>query len=199
MTTASDASPPKFELSPVNLIAGCLAAVTAAVLASFFGVAGTIIGTALGSIVGTAGTAIYTHSIRRTQRRLNTLRSHGVPTPSTAGGLHLSARNWLMIGIAAVAAFAITMTVVTGVEAAARKQLWAIVTGQKSSGPTTTVGAVTGAQAPPSTPTAKPSSSPSPGFPGVAPTQGPGTPEPTSSATPTPLPTRSPPAGSPSP
>lgn len=58
MTTASDA-PPKFELSFVQLIAGCLAAVTAAALASFFGVAGSLIGTAIGSILSTAGTAIY--------------------------------------------------------------------------------------------------------------------------------------------
>src|SRR5438132_6519745 len=82
MNTASNASP-KFQLSPVQLIAGCLAAITAAVLASFFGVAGTIIGTALGSVVGTAGTALYSHSIRRTQARIRVHRIHehaaGVP------------------------------------------------------------------------------------------------------------------------
>jgi hypothetical protein len=204
MTTATDTAP-KFELSPVTLIAGCLAAVTAAVLASFFGVAGTIIGTALGSIVGTAGTAIYTHSIRRTQRRLSGLGSHeghapGASAPATGGGFHMSPRNWLMIGIAAFVAFAIAMAFVTGVEAAAKEQLSALVTGKKSSGPTTTVGAVTGTEAPPATPTPKtePSSAPTPGFPGSGPTPSQQTPQPTSS--PTSNPSASPPTGaSPSP
>jgi hypothetical protein len=209
MTTATDTAP-KFELSPVSLIAGCLAAVTAAVLASFFGVGGTIIGTALGSIVGTAGTAIYTHSIRRTQRRLTGLRSHeghaaaaGPPAagaPAAGGGFHMSPRNWLMIGLAAFVAFAIGMAFVTGVEAAAKEQLSALVTGKKSSGPTTTVGAVTGTEAPPATPTptTEPSSAPTPGFPGFAPTPRGQTPQPTSS--PTPASPSSPPKGpSPSP
>jgi hypothetical protein len=206
MTTATDTAP-KFELSPVTLIAGCLAAVTAAVLASFFGVAGTIIGTALGSIVGTAGTAIYTHSIRRTQRRLSGLRSQeghapGAGAPAAGGGFHMSPRNWLMIGLATFVAFAIAMAFVTGVEAAAKEQLSALVTGKKSSGATTTVGAVTGTEAPPSTPTptAEPSSAPTPGFPGFAPTPGGQTPQPASSPTPASSPPRSPPTGpSPSP
>src|SRR3979411_864198 len=85
MNPASNAAP-KFELSAVQLIAGCLAAITAAVLASFFGVAGTIIGTALGSIVGTGGTAIYTPSIRTPRARLHAIRAHEQAGGAPAAG-----------------------------------------------------------------------------------------------------------------
>jgi hypothetical protein len=220
MNTASN-SRPKFELSPVQLIAGCLAAVTAAVLASFFGVAGTIIGTALGSIVGTAGTALYTHSIRTTQARLHTIRAHGEPQEAVIklpGDAGVSAhgpgrpqahtgwqdylrRNWVMIAVAAAAAFVIAMTVVTGVEATARKQLWAIVTGHSQpAGPTTTLGGVVGGVSAQPSPTAEPSGNPSPGAPAAAPTSAPGraTPAPSSSPTPTAIPTApTPPTASP--
>jgi hypothetical protein len=198
MNTGANASP-KFELSPVQLIAGCLAAVTAAVLASFFGVAGTIIGTALGSIVGTAGTALYSHSIRRTQARLRRLREHEnaqgsdeepAPAAPHTGWRQYLRRNWVMIAVGAAAAFVIAMTAVTGVEAAARKQLWAIVTGHSQpAGPTTTLGGVVGgASAEPTpavAPTAEPSVSSSPTLPISAPSP---TARSTPESTPTPTP-----------
>jgi hypothetical protein len=214
MNTASNASP-KFELSPVSLIAGCLAAMTAAVLASFFGVAGTVIGTALGSIVGTAGTAIYTHSIRTTQARLHAIRTHEqagageLPgdrahdtgrAPAHAAWQDYFRRNWVMIAVAAAGAFILAMTAVTGVEAAARKQLWAIVTGHSQpAGPTTTLGGVVGGASaqptPTATATAEPSANPSPGAPAAAPTSTPGgsAPPPSTSPTPTAIPTAPPP------
>ena len=200
MTTASE-SPPKFELSFVQLIAGCLAAVTAAVLASFFGVAGTLIGTAIGSIVGTAGTAIYAHSIRRTRASLHHIAQHAdhpVSPPATSR-FRLTRRNWVMIGAAAVAAFLVGLTVVTGIEAAAGEQLWALVTGQREhGGPTTTIGAVAGGSSQ-ATPTPSAEATPTPSR-GAAPGE---TPTPRASSTPTPTPTstptRPPPSGQTSP
>lgn len=53
-------------LSPAQVAGSALAAVTAAVLASFAGAAGTIIGAAFGSIVATVGAAAYTWWLRRT-------------------------------------------------------------------------------------------------------------------------------------
>ncbi|MBJ7597403.1 MAG: hypothetical protein DLM67_05850 [Candidatus Nephthysia bennettiae] len=233
MNAASNASP-KFELSPVQLIAGCLAAITAAVLASFFGVAGTVIGTALGSIVGTAGTALYSHSIRKTQARIRAIQAHeqltglrhqpvearpgqasaepaGDPThepaaaAAHAGWREYLRRSWVMIAVAAAAAFVLTMVAVTGVEAAARKQLWAIVTGHSQpAGPTTTLGGVVGGVTAQSTPTPaptdQPSGSPSPGAPAVAPTSTPSgsAPQPSSSPTPTAIPTAPTPTSRPS-
>src|SRR5437016_2727792 len=75
MNTTTD-DPPKFELSVVQLIAGCLAAITAAVVASRLGVAGTLIGTAVASVVAPVGAALYTLSIRKTHARLQNLRPH---------------------------------------------------------------------------------------------------------------------------
>lgn len=56
----------KLTLSPAQVIGSALAAVSGAVLASFAGTTGTIIGTAFGSVVATVGAAIYTWWLRRT-------------------------------------------------------------------------------------------------------------------------------------
>lgn len=189
MTAAPEGSP-KFELSLVQLLAGCLAALSAAVLASFFGVAGTLIGTAIGSIVGTAGTAIYSNWIRRTEARLRYLRRQGAGLPAAppAAALpHLTGRNWAMVGVAAGAAFVAALMVVTGVEAAVGKELSALVTGQKQHGSSrTTIGALTGGETTrvSPTPTAEPSSSSSPGFGGFPPVTPTATPDSTASPTP---------------
>jgi hypothetical protein len=55
------------EISVVQVVAGALAAVSSAVLASTLGVEGTIIGAAVGSIVVTAGGALYAWSLERTR------------------------------------------------------------------------------------------------------------------------------------
>lgn len=195
MNTASNAAP-KFELSAVQLIAGCLAAITAAVLASFFGVAGTVIGTALGSIVGTAGTAIYSHSIRRTRARLHGLSSHddGNSRPSW---MHLTRANWLTIGVAAAIAFVIAMAFITGVEARVHRTLASIVAGKSGGNGTTSVGTFTGLDTQPSpSGTTAPTSSPTPVAPVTAPSTTPAAEQPTprsqtppSTASPRPPPT----------
>ncbi len=53
-------------LSPAQVAGSALAAVSGALLASFAGTTGTIIGTAIGSVVATVGAAIYTASLKRT-------------------------------------------------------------------------------------------------------------------------------------
>lgn len=190
----------KFDLSLVQLLAGCMAAVTAAVLASFFGIAGTIIGTALGSVVGTAGTAIYGYFLRRTRSRINGLRVHGrIPAAEQAAALpawwDYLRRRWLMGALVAAGAFTIAMTTITGVEAAAGKQLWAIVTNQRpAGGQTTTVGGALSGLHPESsaTPTPEPSSNPS-AVPAGVPTPSQLTPLPSTSPTSTPTATERPP------
>ncbi|KAE8765796.1 hypothetical protein [Georgenia thermotolerans] len=57
--------------SATQLTAGALAAVTTTSLASYLGVAGTIIGAALSSIVTVLGSYIYTTSLRRTADRVS--------------------------------------------------------------------------------------------------------------------------------
>ncbi|QYC43660.1 hypothetical protein Nocox_30380 [Nonomuraea coxensis DSM 45129] len=59
-----------FELSVPQILGSALAAVTAAVAASFLGVAGTVIGAAVMSVASTVGTAVYTHYLKRTGERV---------------------------------------------------------------------------------------------------------------------------------
>jgi hypothetical protein len=62
-------------------IAGVLAAVSAAVVGSFLGVAGTLVGAALASIVGTVGTEVYHRGIARGRRKIATF----VTAPAAVG------------------------------------------------------------------------------------------------------------------
>ncbi len=57
-----------------QVLAGALAAVTAAVLGSTMGVAGSVIGAGLASVVTTVGGALYLRSIQRTKERVRTVR-----------------------------------------------------------------------------------------------------------------------------
>ena len=57
-------------LSPRQIVASTVGAVLAAVIASFFGVKGTIIGVAVGSIIATTGTAVAANTIDRTNKRV---------------------------------------------------------------------------------------------------------------------------------
>jgi hypothetical protein len=62
--------------SSINLpktIAAALAAVCAAVVGSFLGVAGTLIGAAVASIIGSVGTEIYERSLKKGGQKLQTL------------------------------------------------------------------------------------------------------------------------------
>jgi hypothetical protein len=69
-TTSPQPEPERLGLSATQLVASGLAAMSATVAASCFGVAGTVIGAALGSVVTVLGNAVYGYSLRRTQRRV---------------------------------------------------------------------------------------------------------------------------------
>jgi hypothetical protein len=64
----------KSGVSAFQVVGSALAAVTAAVFASHFGVGGTVTGAAVGSVIATTATAIYTNSLRRANEKLLTLR-----------------------------------------------------------------------------------------------------------------------------
>ncbi|MFE5307475.1 hypothetical protein [Isoptericola sp. NPDC056605] len=63
-------APAKTRLSLTQVVASALAAVSATVLMSFFGVAGTIIGAGLASVVTVIGNFLYTRSIEKTHEQL---------------------------------------------------------------------------------------------------------------------------------
>ncbi|MST34647.1 hypothetical protein GHK86_18200, partial [Acidimicrobiaceae bacterium USS-CC1] len=65
----------KITVSWTQVVASAAAAVTAGLVSSFFGVAGTIVGTLLASVIATTGSAVYNANLRRTQHRLRTARA----------------------------------------------------------------------------------------------------------------------------
>ena len=69
-----------------KILAGALAAVSVAVLGSFLGVAGTLVGAALASVVGSVGTEIYERSLRRGAAKLQqTLAPTFIKAPAAVG------------------------------------------------------------------------------------------------------------------
>src|ERR1700755_3710034 len=66
----SDRPKAGIELNSVQLVASMAAAVTGAILTSYLGDGGTILGTAVGSGASTAGFAIYKHYLARTKEKV---------------------------------------------------------------------------------------------------------------------------------
>jgi hypothetical protein len=159
----SDREKNEGQLSALQVAAGALAAVSAAVVASFFGVAGTVIGAAVASVISTVGAAVYTESMRRTHaglRRAGSLlvRSPQAPVHRSAGDrpplpAHLDPRRspprrrwarWAAVAATAVAVFGLAMVVVTTVELIGHQPVAALVGGSDQAGGTT-LGSLTGA------------------------------------------------------
>jgi hypothetical protein len=146
------------QLRVPKLLAGALAAVTAAVVASFFGVGETLIGAALGSVLVALGEALYTHSLAsaHTLARRSLLRRVGTgPAASeeAASTAHPQPLGWRRVAVAAVAAFGLAVGAITGMEAVAQQPLASLVGSRPRQAASTSIGVVTGADrsAPPTT------------------------------------------------
>ena len=120
-----DEPPDKFQISVGQVAASSLAAVSAAVVCSYFGVAGTVIGTAVASFVATVGSALYSYSLRRTRVRLRQLHRAGAASPPLAEviktarqqGRHLLDRvQWIALGIGTGAVFVLSIGVIAVIE-----------------------------------------------------------------------------------
>jgi hypothetical protein len=160
-----DAKPRGIGLSPVQVAASALAAVSSAVLLSFFGVAGTLIGAALASIVSTVGASLYSASMKKTNDRLRRLatvrrqaaaRTPAAPTDTTRTRETVAATRalpaaldprraparrsrprWGRVAVYAAAVFVVAMGVITGIELIGQKPVAALVTNSNTSGGTT--------------------------------------------------------------
>jgi hypothetical protein len=128
-----------------QVLAGALAAVTAALLGSTMGVAGTVAGAGLASVISTVGGALYLRSIQRTKEGVRTV--HAKVVGRSGGATVLVAaddpeetsedlepgdeveaqpddrppaeprrRRWPVLVVTSIAAFALGMAAVTGVE-----------------------------------------------------------------------------------
>jgi cytoskeletal protein RodZ len=137
-----------------KVIAGTLAAVTAAVIGSFLGVAGTLIGAAVASVVGSIGTEIYQRSLHRGAKRLSEIAPTFVKMPAAVGTPPVAAATeeespshtvpvkprkpfrWGHAALAAVVLFALTMGAISLFEAFTDKPLSATVKNQTATGST---------------------------------------------------------------
>jgi hypothetical protein len=124
-----------------QVMAGALAAVTAALIGSTMGVAGTVVGAGLASVISTVGGAVYLRSIQRTREGVRTVRAKVVgrsggatvlvsdEDPEEPAGAEVEAapersdqpppgrrRRWPALVVTTVVAFAVGMLAITGVE-----------------------------------------------------------------------------------
>jgi hypothetical protein len=137
------------ELRVTNLLGGALAAITGAVVASIFGVFGTLAGAGVMSIFMAVATAGYAHSLAAAHRwiRRTLLRRAGGDTDAgTPGDQPI---RWQRVAVTAAVVFAVAMGAVTTVEAAARRPLASLLGSQPPSGGSTSVGVVVGQPAAP--------------------------------------------------
>ncbi|MCA1696839.1 MAG: hypothetical protein LC749_20095 [Actinobacteria bacterium] len=168
----------KTDLNAAHVAAAALAAVTAAVLGSKLGAAGTLIGAAGASVITTVGTAVYQMSLERSRQRVRSLAQRARPSTASlpkAEPAHCSRRSialrWGAVIVGSLGAFVLAMTVITGFE-------WTNGQAVGDNGKGTTIGRVIDDQpAPP-----KPATPPSPS----TPTSTSPTPTPTMTSTPTP-------------
>ena len=203
--------PKKASLSAAQVAASALAAVSSAVVASFFGVAGTLIGAALASVITTVCASLYATSLKKTNERLRTVIKGGQKRPEPVTRplpAHLDPRRtpptpirprWGRVAVYAVSVFAVAIAIVTGIELVGQKPVSALVSHSSSSG-TTTLGELAGSSrstsgtttptpsAPATTAPASPAAESSPAAPSSIPTGTSESEQSTQSSTSTPTP-----------
>lgn len=110
----SSAAAERIGPSPSQVVGSAAAAVSAALIASRLGVAGTLIGAAVVSMVSTIGAAYYTTFVKTTHDRVRRLRSVALrparPRERLSG---LRLRGW---GLGALAAFVLAVAAITVLE-----------------------------------------------------------------------------------
>jgi hypothetical protein len=135
------------QLRVPKLLAGALAAVSGAVVASFFGVEGTLIGAALVSLLVAPAEAVYTHSLasaHKVARRSLVRRVGDQADVSEEGASEADPQpiRWQRVAVAAVLAFGIAVVAITGVETVANQPLASLFGSRSQQGGSTSVGVV---------------------------------------------------------
>jgi hypothetical protein len=181
-------------LSGTQLIAGAAATMTATVAASYFGVAGTLIGAGAVSVLSTAGTTLCQHFLDRGKEQI----AGRVPrSPAARIGARAARRSWprwyILAGTPA-GLFLAVMGIVTAFELATGRPLSDTVHGEAGRGTS-----VTGARPRHEPPARGEATPPAPITPSTSPGRTPRTtPTPRSRVTARPVPATSEPAGTPS-
>jgi hypothetical protein len=135
------------QLRVPKLLAGALAAVSGAVVASLFGIEGTLIGAALVSLLVVPAEAVYTHSLasaHRVARRTLVGRVGEQEGTSQEGTSQADPQpiRWQRVAVAVVVAFGVAVGAITGVEAVAKQPLASLVGSRPRQAGSTTVGVV---------------------------------------------------------
>jgi hypothetical protein len=140
------------QLRVPKLLASALAAVSGAVIASLFGIEGTLIGAALVSLLVAPAEALYTHSLasahkvarRSLVRRVDEQAGASQEGTSQEGTsqAHPQPIRWQRVAVAAVVAFGIAVGAITGVEAVANQPLASLVGSRPRQEGSTSVGVV---------------------------------------------------------
>jgi hypothetical protein len=111
------------ELRVTNLLGGALAAISGAVIASFFGVFGILTGAGVMSIFMAVTTAGYAHSLATAHRWLRRTLRRKAGGETEASTPPAQPVRWPRVALAAAAVFAVAMGAVTTVEATAGRPL----------------------------------------------------------------------------
>jgi hypothetical protein len=135
------------QLRVPRLLASALAAVSGAIVASFFGIEGTLIGAALVSLLVAPAEALYTHSLasaHRVARRSLVRRVGEQAGASEEDAIQADPQpiRWQRVAVAAVVAFGIAVGAITGVEAVAKQPLASLLGSRPRQGASTSVGVV---------------------------------------------------------
>lgn len=85
-SAGSDDKTRKLDLSVTQVVAAALAAVTAAVLGSRLGAAGTVIGAAGASVILNVATVVYKTSLERSREKIRVLARSTLPLPTSRDG-----------------------------------------------------------------------------------------------------------------
>jgi hypothetical protein len=139
------------ELRVSKLLAGGLAAISGAVVASRIGVEGTLTGAALTSIFVAVATALYSHSLVLAQGRLRRVLVRKADSEADTGEADTGEPGaqpirWQRVAVAAAVVFVIAVGAITAVEAIAGQPLASLFGNRSRPGASTSIGVVASGQ-----------------------------------------------------
>ena len=134
------------ELRVSRLLAGGLAAVSGAVVASRIGVEGTLTGAALTSIFVAVATALYSHSLTLAHGRMRRVLVRRAGGDADTDQPAARPIRWQRVAVAAAVVFVIAVGAITAVEAVAGQPLASLFGNRPRPGASTSIGVVASGQ-----------------------------------------------------
>lgn len=158
------------ELRVSKLLAGGLAAISGAVVASRIGVEGTLTGAALTSIFVAVATALYSHSLTLAHGRMRRVLVRRAGGDADTGQPAARPIRWQRVAVAAAVVFVIAVGAITAVEVVARQPLASLFGNRPRPGASTSIGVVASGQRESTPPATRAPGTPTTSPPGSAPT-----------------------------